>query len=305
MALDVAKITSNLRDLTAKFDMALETCTPFYPEVCKVRPSNRRDEKYAWLGNMPGMREWLGPRQVKQLRSADYLLKNKTFESTLGIDRDDIEDDEWGMYDDAMPQLAEEAAYHPDELWFTALQAGESTACWDGQLFYDTDHLWGDSGSQSNDLTYNVTTPADPTPTEFLASYHQARSAVLNFKRDNGKNFMRPIIRGQRDFLCLVPTNMELAATAAFKSQIISNSTNIVLDTPRVVAAPSLTATDKWFLFYTGGKLKPFLFQARKPLTRQMKGLKDIEFKNVKFMTEARYNVGYLAWFYTCLTTLT
>jgi hypothetical protein len=33
--------------------------------------------------------------------------------------------------------------------------------------------------------------------------------------------------------------------------------------------------------------------------------LNDIETKDVKFMTEARYNVGYLAWWTAVLTTFT
>jgi len=38
------------------------------------------------------------------------------------------------------------------------------------------------------------------------------------------------------------------------------------------------------------GFLRPFVSQAREPLHRQMKDLNDIETKDVKFMTEARYN---------------
>ena len=38
--------------------------------------------------------------------------------------------------------LATEAMYHPDQLFFEALVAGESTACFDGQYFFDTDHAW-------------------------------------------------------------------------------------------------------------------------------------------------------------------
>jgi phage major head subunit gpT-like protein len=48
--------------------------------------------------------------------------------------------------------------------------------------------------------------------------------------------------------------------------------------------------------------LRPFVFQARRPLARQMKGMDDREFKNVKFMTDARYNLGYLAWWNAVLT---
>jgi len=54
-----------------------------------------------------------------------------------------------------------------------------------------------------------------------------------------------------------------------------------------------------------GQKIKPFVFQARRPLGRQMKGLDDREFKDVKLMTDARYNVGYFAWWYSVQSTFT
>ena len=79
-------------------------------------------------------------------------------------------------------------------------------------------------------------------------------------------------------------------------STIISNSTNVVLDRPKVVETPFLTAATDMYLFNLRGPLKPMVFQAREPITRQMKGMDDKETKDVKFMTEARYNVGYLAW---------
>jgi phage major head subunit gpT-like protein len=49
-------------------------------------------------------------------------------------------------------------------------------------------------------------------------------------------------------------------------------------------------------LYRVDTPFKPYIFQAREPLSRKMKGMDDIEFKDVKFMTQARYNVGYGAW---------
>jgi phage major head subunit gpT-like protein len=78
-----------------------------------------------------------------------------------------------------------------------------------------------------------------------------------------------------------------------------------VIDRPQVVASPYLSSDVKLFLFKTGEPVKPFVFQSREPLSRQMKGMDDLETKDVKFMTEARYNVGYFAWWTSVLCTLT
>ena len=77
MSLDTASYQAVQRDLTFVFRNTLMSATPFYPQLCTVIQSTGKDEKYAWLGNPPGMREWLGNRDFKQLRSANYTLENK------------------------------------------------------------------------------------------------------------------------------------------------------------------------------------------------------------------------------------
>lgn len=304
MALDTARAVATLRGLTAKFDTALRGAAPFYPRLCTVVPSAGADEEYGFMGSMPAVREWLGDRQFNTLRGAKYSLANKKWENSVGIEKDDIDDDRLGMYDMALAQLAIEAAYHPDSLLFQILVDGESAACFDGQFFFDTDHAWGDSGSQSNDLTFDATDHTAVTEAEFRAAYHAARAAMLNYKRDNGELFIRPTIRPLRDLLLLVPTELEEVANQAINKTLVSSGeSNIVLDKPTIVTSGSLTSAVKFYLFNLGDILKPFVFQARQPLGRQMKGMDDREFKDVKFMTDARYNVGYLAWWNAVLTT--
>lgn len=306
MSLDTAAATVILNSLTATFDREARAATPFYPTITTRVNSMRDSENYGWLGAMPGMREWLGDRLFKQLRAAQYSLANKTWENSLLISKENLEDDVLGMYGPVLADLAAEATHHPDELVITALVNGESTACFDGQFFFDTDHSWGDSGTQDNDLTSNIVTANDPTAAEFKTAYHAAREALVGFKNDQGKNFVRPIVTGLSDLLILVPPNMQQAATEAVEAQLLGGGdTNIVLDRPRIVTSPLLTADTKWYLFNLAGSLRPLVFQARRPLGRQMKGLDDRETKDVKFMADARYNVGYLAWWNAVLTTFT
>ena len=64
------------------FNRALTTVTPLYTEVATVTPSTTDAETYAWLGDIPGMREWIGDREVQNLSASDYTIKNKDFELT-------------------------------------------------------------------------------------------------------------------------------------------------------------------------------------------------------------------------------
>ena len=98
MALDTAKATVTLRTLTKKFDNRLKTAAPFYPTLCNVVESDGADEAYGMLGNMPGVREWLGDRQFRELRAANFTITNKHWEDSLLIKKTDIADDRMGMY---------------------------------------------------------------------------------------------------------------------------------------------------------------------------------------------------------------
>ena len=305
MALDIASAQVKLRDITAKFDNGVDSAQPFYPTVCYDASSVRSSEKYGWIGNMPGMREWVGDRQFSELRSANFVIDNKHFESSLAIKKTDIADDNLGQYGPIMEQLGIEAAHHPDELWFDALELGESTACFDGQFFFDTDHSWGKSGSQSNDLTSTVSDTSAVTVAELKTAIRSAVQQMLGFKNDQGKLYHRPTVSRLNDLTLLVPLALRDVAYDALESQLLSNSTNVIVDRPTIVASPYLTSDVKFYLFKTGDPVKPFVFQQREPLSRMMKGLDDIEIKDVKFMTEARYNVGYFAWWTAVLTTLT
>jgi phage major head subunit gpT-like protein len=305
MALDIASAQVKLRDITAKFDNGVDSAQPFYPTVCYDASSVRSSEKYGWIGNMPGMREWVGDRQFSELRSANFVIDNKHFESSLAIKKTDIADDNLGQYGPIMEQLGIEAAHHPDELWFDALELGESTACFDGQFFFDTDHSWGKSGSQSNDLTSTVADTSAVTVAELKTAIRSAVQQMLGFKNDQGKLYHRPTVSRLNDLTLLVPLALRDVAYDALESQLLSNSTNVIVDRPTIVASPYLTSDVKFYLFKTGDPVKPFVFQQREPLSRMMKGLDDIEIKDVKFMTEARYNVGYFAWWTAVLTTLT
>lgn len=303
MSVDTAKAVALLRDLTRRFDMAFRAATPFYPRVCTVVESDGADEKYGWLGAIPGVREWLGDRVFNELAAATYVLANKHWEDSLAIKKDDLDDDRMGMYRMAMPNLASRAAQHPDKLRFQIMVAGSTTACYDGQYFYDTDHAWGDSGTQSNLKTYDAADHTNVTVTEFKAAFQQAVNALLGFKDDRGELFRQPTVGRLNDLIVEVPLALRKVAYEAIEAVILSNSTNVKIDNYDVACSPMLTDGASFYTHFVGDNLKPFVFQARQPLKRFTKGLDDGETKDAKFMTDARYNVGYLAWWNTVKTT--
>lgn len=109
------------------------------PVTMEVRSSTRTEE-YGWLGQWPGMREWVGERTLRDVTQHGYAIRNRKYEASVEVARDDIEDDHHGVYGPMFQEMGRAAAAHPCELVFGALKAGFETPCYDGQSLFDTDH---------------------------------------------------------------------------------------------------------------------------------------------------------------------
>ncbi len=112
-------------------------------EVSKIAleaNSSTSQNIYAWLGQFPGMRQWVGDRQIQNLNAYDYFIKNLSFESTVSVPRVQIEDDQYGVYAPMMEQMGRSAKVHPDQMMFNLLNSGFQLDCYDGQAFFDADH---------------------------------------------------------------------------------------------------------------------------------------------------------------------
>ena len=125
-------------------------------KIATVVPSTTKVNEYAWLGSFPQVREWVGDKVIKELSAHSYTIKNKKWENTIGVDKDDIEDDAIGIYTPMVQELGMSAASHPDELVFKALEDGDKQKCYDGQYFFDTDHQVAGSSVS------NITSGASP-----------------------------------------------------------------------------------------------------------------------------------------------
>jgi len=298
MSTDVAKAIVTMNELTQRFDDAVMAAEPYWPTLCTEVNSTHKEETYAWLLRMRGMREWLGERVYQDLTAARYTIANKLWEDSLPVEETDVEDDSVGIYRNLAEDFGNEAVHHPDELVFDLIQAGATTACYDGQPFFDASHVTQNSGVQSNKLTATVSDTAAVTALEFRAAYNQGINAMLKFKDNLGRPFLRPRInKGQPDLICLVPVDMQDAADTAFNAQIINNTSNRVVNRPRSVETISYLSDQlSFYILNVGRSVKPFVFQKRRPLRRQVKGIGDYEFKDLKLLADARYNAGYGLW---------
>lgn len=140
MLVNQSALTAIYKSFKVLFNDAFEGADTYWNKVATEVPSETRENDYKWLGSFPGLREWIGERNVKQLKGHEYAIKNKSFESTIEVDRDDIEDDQYGVYRPMVQEMGRTAKAHPDHLIFRLLKNGFDTACYDGQYFFDSDH---------------------------------------------------------------------------------------------------------------------------------------------------------------------
>src|SRR6185503_10776274 len=120
--LDALRTTFDMRFQTA-YKSAAEVLSDLWTEV----PSSTKINRYGWVAQQLRLREWIGPRIAQNLSEHDYSITNKKFEGTIELDRDDIEDDNLGMFQSVtIPGLAEAVKKHPSVEMFKALRSNSA-----------------------------------------------------------------------------------------------------------------------------------------------------------------------------------
>jgi phage major head subunit gpT-like protein len=146
MIINAANLTAVRTGFSTSFTGGLGQAQSMYQRVATTVPSSTKDQKYGWLGKLPNVREWIGPRAVQNLSQSDYEIREKKWELTLSVDRDDIETDNIGVYAPLFEEMGRSTGAFWDVLVWQLLKAGFSTPCYDGQYFFDTDHPVLDAG---------------------------------------------------------------------------------------------------------------------------------------------------------------
>lgn len=281
--------------------------------VSMLFTSDQESETYKWLGMAPAMREWIGGRNAKGFRENGITIANKKYEATLEVPMDWMRRDKTGQIQIRINEMAQRAQGHWASLLTSLIIAGETTACYDGQYFFDTDHVEGDSGSQSNDISVDITTTTAPTAAEFQTAVLTAVQQIMGLKDDQGE----PMNESARQFTVMVPTAFMAAAAAALNNPILTTSggaaaTNTLVNLGgfgfQMAINPRLTWTTKFAVFRSDGGVAPFIRQEEEALKisaiaegSEEEFLHDRHLYGIKAMR----NVGYGYWQKACLVTFT
>jgi len=291
MLVDKANLTAVFVNLKTTFNKAFEAAPSIWEKTAMKVLSGSSQNNYDWLSRFPKMREWVGDKVVKALKAYEYTIKNKRWEATVAVVLDDIEDDNLGLYGPMAEDAGFSAKQWPDEIIADLKNNAFAAVCYDGQYFYDSDHVVAGSSVS------NLGTAALSWATNALAaaSYGAGRLAIMSFKDDEG----RPL--GLIPNVLEVGPALESTGRALLENEKLADGTpNPYKGTAELVVNPWLTSTTAWFLHVTNRPLKPFILQIRKEpvFVEQTSEDSDNVFNRgeARFGAEARGNAGYGLW---------
>lgn len=252
MQLTTATLQALQTTVTTAFQAAYQATPLTYPRFTMTVTSSTKTATYGWLARMQKMRQWLGPRQIQNLSTYSTQLTNLTYEATLGLDREEIEDDMLGLFNARIQELAEKGAYFPQQVVLDAIAANATT--FDGKAFFATDHTLSSpsGGSAQSNLGTDLFSPA---------GWNAVRTRMTVYVGEDG------LPMGVRPNLVLIPPEYERMAKYIFKLEKLPGaSDNPQYNEADYVVIPEWAGLSQWFALDTSKAIKPFLFQDRKPL---------------------------------------
>lgn len=291
MNVNGAALNAIFLNLKTVYNNALNDVVVEYPAIAMVVPSNGAYVDYRWLENFPQMKEWIGKKHITKLAEYDYVIRNKDFSATIEVRRNDIEDDQLGIYKPQAESAAWSAKQHPDELVFEAVNKSFTAKCYDGQPMISTSHKVGKT-TVSNKGTKKLSIE---TLAKAQASFGAARTAMRKFKDESG----RPL--NITPSTLLVPAALEDIANALMTvDRLEDGKPNPYKGTAKVQVSARLTDDNAWFLLDTSKPVKPFVYQVRKkPVFVQQTSMESpsVFMEGVfYFGVEARGAAGYGFW---------
>lgn len=243
------------KSFSMNFASGIESVPDTWQKFCGTIQSGAAANVYPFLEQFGGMREWIGDRQLKNVSSRKIEVVNRDFEDTVSIPRNDIEDDQYGIYSTLIAQMG----YNAGKLWQDlAVEALVSNPKWiDDADFFSTTR------------TYGEFTIANKTTDGLSAeNYAAVRKSMMEFRGHNGRNL------GVIPNLLIVGPKNEATAFGILKDRLqlkeltagVGATDNPWNGSAELLVLPELSGDyeDLWFLVATNGILKPLFVQQRK-----------------------------------------
>lgn len=206
------------------------------------------------LEQLTGMREWVDVREIKNLKSDKLTIKARFFEDTVAVKREDVEDDQYGLYNSLFQTMAQNAANLPNDITNELLAAAASAMWMDGAPFFGTTRKYGKetiNNKGTSALTYD--------------SFNTAYDAMRAYKGHGGKSLgVKPNLLLHGPSLRTTVADVikaPIRAVTVGDAAVTMPNPNANLVTP--IEVDGITNSD-WFLLDARKPFKPIIMFMRK-----------------------------------------
>jgi|APTNR8051073442_1049403.scaffolds.fasta_scaffold00403_40 phage major head subunit gpT-like protein len=251
MQINQANVEAIQKGFSIKYDEGFSGAgEPLSARIMDTMPASAVTEEHDFLTAFPGIRELTDEVTVQNLRQAGYTIRQKEFESTIGLKMLDVLGDRLGMYVRNSQTMGAVARQHPDELLVQLLSDGLGGATdYTGSGFFDTD-----KAAYAGATTFTNVTTGRLTVARYAAG-------LANLKaRQNAKG--RPMGLGKALVLVVSPSYEQTAREIINAGRLANGQDNVLKDSARLEVWPHLATNDMehtWFLMETGSVMKPFI----------------------------------------------
>ena len=230
---------------------------------------------YAWLGELPAMREWIDARVFKNLKDYVYTLSKKDWEATISVKRDDFIFDNLGIVKIKIKQLIHSITNHYNKMVFSLIPL--NGICFDGQPFFGT-HTLGTT-EYTNITDAPLSEDALFAAIAFMQGINDAEGETLGI---------------EPSLLCIAPDLLKTAKTI-LGSKVIDGSDNVALNLVKLKVVRQMAA-GSWCLLDTKQPLKPFILQITKEGKIEEDASDMFKTKTVHYGVDTMDNAGYGFW---------
>jgi phage major head subunit gpT-like protein len=244
--------------LDLRFKQAYAAAQPISPRIASTIQSGARANVYPLHAKVAKLRPWNGERKINNAKAYKYQLDNESFELTIEVDRDDMEDDSIGVYSGLVDEMGMSARMWPDDLVFSTILEGENVNAYDDVPFFSNSHALGSSTIDNLFATTALT----------ASNFASVRASMMEYAGEDGESLM------VRPDVLLVPPALEVTARKIVQASTIVDSgttgavDNVLRGLCEVIVAPQLSASaggsdSTWYLLDTTRPIRPFVFQQR------------------------------------------
>jgi phage major head subunit gpT-like protein len=249
-------------------------------------PSNKASERYAWLGDMPVVREWIGDKALAGLLDYEYAIKNKDWYTGFAVDRNEIEDEQISAIMPRVDMAAMAMANHKADLLIDLLVNGTSNKAFDGQAFFA-------NRTKNNNLIAGAGVSFD----NIKADITKARARMMRFSAETAEGRDKPM--GLIGDTIVIPPELENTVLEVVRSSgVVVNGQGTVYNPvsnfiSKVIVLPELTDVNDWYILCTSFPLKPLIYQPRKAAVPVIDTTEEKRNRKIAFSVESRGNAGY------------